>query len=134
MTQQFKFEFEKTYKEVDIAGELHRVDFNDDSILKYGKAFKRFDEDSKKITGLIQNFETATDEEIEQLSVQQKELVKVIVEPFLAEGTFPSLFEKAASSSANLMGLVHYLNEIYLEESQKKTDETRNKYLSNVKK
>ena len=28
MTQQFKFEFEKTYKEVDIAGELHRVDFN----------------------------------------------------------------------------------------------------------
>ncbi|MBO1628191.1 hypothetical protein [Bacillus arachidis] len=131
---QFKFEFEKTHKEVDIAGEIHRVDFNDDSILKYGKAFKKFDKDSKEVTGLIQNFETATDEEIEQLSVKQKELVKDIVETFLGEGTFDTLYEKAGRSSANLMGLVHYLNEIYIEESRKKSDETRNKYLSNVKK
>lgn len=131
---QFKFKFEKTYKEVDVAGKVYQVDFNDEALTKYQKAFKRFDKEIKTVTKGIRDYETATDELIEETAQKQKELVKDIVETFLGEGTFEDLYEKAGKSSTNLMGLVHYLNEIYLDETQKKADETRNKYLSNVKK
>ncbi|MCI0767425.1 hypothetical protein [Bacillus sp. TL12] len=131
---QFKFEFEKTYKEVDVAGKLYKVDFNDEALTKYQKAFKRFDKEIKEVTEIIKDYETATDEEFEETAQKQKEVTKDIVETFLGEGTFDELYEKAGKSSTNLMGLVHYLNSIYLEENQKKADEARNKYLSNVKK
>ena len=131
---QFKFEFEKTYKEVDVAGELYKVEFNDEALLKYSKAFKTFKKDTEEVAESVVDVENATDEELEAVSLKQKELVKYIVEMFLGEGTFDSLYEKAGKSSANLMGLVNYLNEIYVEETNKKTEEARNKYLANVKK
>lgn len=130
----FKFEFEKTYKEIDVAGTVYQVDFNDESITKYQKAFKRFDKEIKVVTDSISDYESATDEAIEEVANKQKEVVKDIVETFLGEGTFDSLYEKAGKSSTNLMGLVHYLNGLYVEEEKKKADETRNKYLNNVKK
>lgn len=131
---QFKFEFEKTYKEVDVAGRVYPVEFNDEALTKYQKAFKRFDKEIKEVTGSILDFEAATDLAIEEAAQKQKEVVKDIIETFLGEGTFEELYEKAGKSSANLMGLVHYLNELYFDETQKKADETRNKYLNNVKK
>lgn len=131
---QFKFEFEKTYKEIDVAGTVYQVEFNDEAITKYQKAFKRFDKEIKVVTDSISDYESATDESIEEVAKKQKEVVKDIVETFLGDGSFDSLYEKAGKSSANLMGLVHYLNGIYVEEEKKKADETRNKYLNNVKK
>lgn len=131
---QFKFEFEKTYKEIDVAGTVYQVEFNDEAITKYQKAFKRFDKEIKVVTDSISDYESATDEVIEEVAKKQKEVVKDIVETFLGDGSFDSLYEKAGKSSANLMGLVHYLNGIYVEEEKKKADETRNKYLNNVKK
>lgn len=131
---QFKFEFEKTYKEIDVAGTLYQVEFNDEAITKYQKAFKRFDKEIKVVTDSISDYESATDEVIEEVAKKQKEVVKDIVETFLGEGSFDSLYEKAGKSSTNLMGLVHYLNGLYVEEEKKKADETRNKYLNNAKK
>ncbi|EJS62943.1 hypothetical protein ICW_05606 [Bacillus wiedmannii] len=131
---QFKFEFEKTYKEIDVAGTVYQVEFNDEAITKYQKAFKRFDKEIKVVTDSISDYESATDEVIEEVAKKQKEVVKDIVETFLGKGSFDSLYEKAGRSSTNLMGLVHYLNGLYVEEEKKKADETRNKYLNNVKK
>ncbi|MGR5983431.1 hypothetical protein [Bacillus cereus] len=131
---QFKFEFEKTYKEIDVAGTVYQVEFNDEAITKYQKAFKRFDKEIKVVTDSISDYESATDESIEEVAKKQKEVVKDIVETFLGDGSFDSLYEKAGKSSTNLMGLVHYLNGLYVEEEKKKADETRNKYLNNVKK
>lgn len=131
---QFKFEFEKTYKEIDVAGTVYQVEFNDEAITKYQKAFKRFDKEIKVVTDSISDYEFATDESIEEVAKKQKEVVKDIVETFLGDGSFDSLYEKAGKSSTNLMGLVHYLNGLYAEEEKKKADETRNKYLNNVKK
>ncbi|MDC2867561.1 hypothetical protein [Bacillus sp. BP-3] len=131
---QFKFEFEKTYKEVDVAGELYKVEFNDEALTKYAKSFKTLEKDTKDVVESVKDIENATDEEIEELVLKQKEKTKYIVETFLGEGTFENLYEKAGRSSANLMGLINYLNEIYIDETNKKTDEARNKYLSNVKK
>lgn len=131
---QFKFEFEKTYKEVEVAGETYKVEFNDDALKKYQISFKRFYKKSKELADSIQDYETATDEAIEAAAEGQKEVTKDIIETFLGEGTFENLYEKAGRASRNLMELVHYLNGIYMEENQKKDEEARNKYLANVKK
>ncbi|QIW21332.1 hypothetical protein [Bacillus thuringiensis] len=130
----FTFNFEQTYKEVDVAGKLYRVDFDDAALTKYQKAFKRFDKEIKVVTDSIVNFDAATDEVIEETAEKQKEVVKAIVETFLGEGSFEELYEKAGKSSTNLMSLVHYLNELYIDEEKKKADNARDKYLSNVKK
>ncbi|PFD98922.1 hypothetical protein CN288_20330 [Bacillus sp. AFS023182] len=131
---QFKFEFEKTYKEVDIAGEIHRVEFNDEALSKHQKAIKRFDKGIKEVTESVKDYEKATDEAIEATAQKQKEVTKDIVETFLGEGTFEKLYEKAGKSVMNLMELVHYLISIYAEENAKKTEKAREKYLTNVKK
>ncbi|ANT40247.1 MULTISPECIES: hypothetical protein [Bacillus] len=134
MSQVFQFNFEKTYKEVDVAGKVYQVEFNDDAINKYQKSLKSFGKKTKEVQGLIPDYEKATDEEIDNLMNKQKELVKHVVETFLGEGTFEDLYEKAGKSVGNLMTLVDYLNNLYLEEAKEKAEKVQAKYLANVKK
>ncbi|PUW00098.1 hypothetical protein, partial [Cronobacter sakazakii] len=86
------------------------------------------------VTVSIAGFDAATDEVIEFTAETQKEVVNAIVETFFGIGAFAELYEKAGKSSTNLMSLVHYLNELYIDEEKKKADNARDKYLSNVKK
>lgn len=131
------FTFEKTYKEIDIAGELHRIDFDDEARLKYQKAIKSFSDLSKvaqdKLNALG-DIDNVSDELIEQSDKEQKELVKGMVETFLGDGSFDSLYEKAGRSVINLMGLVSYLTELYTSEISKTSENSRLQYLNNKKK
>lgn len=131
---QFKFEFEKTYKEVDVAGKLFKVEFNDDALNKYQKALKQFKRGTEELQSMIPDFEAASDKEIDALTEKQKDLTKQVVETFLGEGTFEELYEIAGRAVANLLSLVHYLNDIYVEESMKTAEKSQSKYLANLKK
>ncbi|MGN4448231.1 hypothetical protein ACTFOB_25605 [Bacillus cereus group sp. MYBK79-1] len=131
---QFKFEFKKTYKEVDVAGKLFKVEFNDDALNKYQKSLKRFKDSTNELQNSIADYEKATDEEIDAATEKQKEITKDVVETFLGEGTFEELYEIAGRAVANLLGLVHYLQEIYIEESMKTAEKSQSKYLANLKK
>ncbi|MFA2606307.1 hypothetical protein ABR763_26405 [Bacillus cereus] len=131
---QFKFDFEKTYKEVDVAGKLFKVEFNDDALNKYQKALKQFKRGTDELQSMIPDFEAASDKEIDALTEKQKDLTKQVVETFLGEGTFEELYEIAGRAVANLLSLVHYLNDIYVEESMKTAEKSQSKYLANLKK
>lgn len=131
---QFKFEFEKTYKEVEVAGKVYQVEFNDDAINKYQKSLKTFEKQTKEVQGLIPDYEKATDEEFDNVMNKQKELVKHVVETFLGENTFDELYEKAGKSISNLISLVDYLNNLYIEEAKEKAEKAQAKYLANIKK
>ncbi|WP_163258488.1 hypothetical protein [Bacillus paranthracis] len=131
---QFKFEFEKTYKEVDVAGKLFKVEFNDDALNKYQKALKQFKRGTEELQSMIPDFEAASDKEIDAVTEKQKDLTKQVVETFLGEGTFEELYEIAGRAVANLLSLVHYLNDIYVEESMKTAEKSQSKYLANFKK
>lgn len=131
---QFKFEFEKTYKEVDVAGKLFKVEFNDDALNKYQKALKQFKRGTEELQSMIPDFEAASDKEIDAVTEKQKDLTKQVVETFLGEGTFEELYEIAGRAVANLLSLVHYLNDIYVEESMKTAENSQSKYLANLKK
>lgn len=136
MTQPFQFNFEKTYKEIDISGEIYHVEFNDEALTRYQKSVKRFNQGIKEAQEALNNvnIEIDSDEEIQKVSDKQKDVVKEVVETFLGEGTFDGLYEKAGKSVMNLMSLVNYLIEIYTSEMQSKTEDARKKYLENVKK
>lgn len=131
---QFKFEFEKTYKEVEVAGKVYQVEFNDDAINKYQKSFKNFEKKTKEVKDLIPDYEKATDEEIDNVMNKQKELVKHVVETFLGENSFDELYVKSGKSIGNLMSLVDYLNNLYIEEAKEKAEKAQAKYLANIKK
>ncbi|MES1053447.1 hypothetical protein FOA24_31285 [Bacillus thuringiensis] len=131
---QFKFEFEKSYKEVDVAGTVYRVEFNDESLTRYQKELKNFDKESKELQDLIPDYETATDEEIDTVMNKQKELVKRAIETFFGKDTFDELYEKAGKSVSNLTGLMNYLTDIYVEESKGKAEQAQAKYVANIKK
>ncbi|MDA2508277.1 hypothetical protein PDN66_25130 [Bacillus cereus] len=131
---QFNFEFEKTYKEVEVAGKVYQVEFNDEAINKYQKSLKNFEKQTKEVQGLIPDYEKATDEEFDNVMNKQKELVKHVVETFLGENTFDELYEKAGKSISNLISLVDYLNNLYIEEAKEKAEKAQAKYLANIKK
>ncbi|HDR7601036.1 TPA: hypothetical protein QCX65_004480 [Bacillus mycoides] len=134
MSQVFQFNFEKTYKEVDVAGKLFKVEFNDDALNRYQKSLKRFKASTNELQNSITDYEKATDEEIDALTVKQKEITKDVVDTFLGEGAFEELYDIAGRAVANLLGLVHYLQDIYVEESMKTSEKSQSKYLANLKK
>ncbi|MGG0282914.1 hypothetical protein ABEY37_24910 [Bacillus pacificus] len=134
MSQVFQFNFEKTYKEVDVAGKLFKVEFNDDALNRYQKSLKRFKVSTEELQNTATDYEKATDEEIDALSEKQKEITKDVVDTFLGNGAFEELYDIAGRSVANLLSLVHYLNDLYAEETLKKTNESQSKYLANLKK
>lgn len=136
MTQAYQFNFEKTYKEIDVSGDIYRVEFNDEALTRYQKAVKGFNQGIKEAQGALEkvNIETDSDDEIQKVSDKQKDVVKDVVEVFLGEGTFDGLYEKAGKSVMNLMSLVNYLIDIYSSEMKSKTEDARKKYLENVKK
>ncbi|WMY18279.1 hypothetical protein P3F89_27555 (plasmid) [Bacillus tropicus] len=134
MSQVFQFNFEKTYKEVDVAGKLFRVEFNDDALNRYQKSLKRFKVSTEELQNAATDYEKATDAEIDALSEKQKEITKDVVDTFLGKGAFEELYDIAGRSVANLLSLVHYLNDLYAEETLKKTNESQSKYLANLKK
>lgn len=131
---QFKFEFERTYKEVEVAGRVYQVEFNDEALTKYQKELKKFDEESKELQSLIPDYEKATDEEIDAVMNKQKELAKRAIETFFGKDTFDELCKKAGKSVSNLTGLMNYLTDIYVEESKGKAEQAQAKYLANIKK
>ncbi|PGL47740.1 hypothetical protein [Bacillus thuringiensis] len=134
MSQVFQFNFEKTYKEVDVAGKLFKVEFNDDALNRYQKSLKRFKASTEELQNAAADYEKATDSEIDALSERQKEITKDVVDTFLGNGAFEELYDIAGRSVANLLSLVHYLNDLYAEETLKKTNESQSKYLANLKK
>ncbi|ARO21603.1 hypothetical protein B2J90_29800 (plasmid) [Bacillus tropicus] len=134
MSQVFQFNFEKTYKEVDVAGKLFKVEFNDDALNRYQKSLKRFKVSTEELQNAATDYEKATDAEIDALSEKQKEITKDVVDTFLGNGSFEELYDIAGRSVANLLSLVHYLNDLYAEETLKKTNESQSKYLANLKK
>ncbi|MDA1582109.1 hypothetical protein [Bacillus cereus group sp. TH228LC] len=131
---QFKFEFEKTYKEVDVAGKIYKVEFNDDALNRYQKSIKRFKSATEELQNSITDYENTTDEDIDTSTEKQKEITKDFIDTFLGEGAFEDLYDIAGRAVANLLSLVHYLNDLYVEEHLKKQSESQSKYLANLKK
>ncbi|HDX9563601.1 hypothetical protein P4195_29470 [Bacillus thuringiensis] len=131
---QFRFDFEKTYKEIDVAGKVYKVAFDDDAMLKYQIASKEYEAKVQEVQDLVPDIEKASIEELKLLNEKQKELFKETIELFLGDDTFEELYEKAGRSVIQLTGLLDYLTGLVEEELKSQSASVQDKYLQNKKK
>ncbi|HFJ9368561.1 MULTISPECIES: hypothetical protein [Bacillus cereus group] len=131
---QFRFDFEKTYKEIDVAGKVYKVAFDDDAMLKYQIASKEYEAKVQEVQNLVPDIEKASIEELKLLNEKQKELFKETIELFLGDDTFEELYEKAGRSVIQLTGLLDYLTGLVEEELKSQSASVQDKYLQNKKK
>lgn len=122
-----KFEFKKTYEEVEIAGKVYRVDLQDESVKKYQKQFNSFYEQSQNLQAAATK-EMTIDEQAAFLD-QSKELASVTINALLGDNAFDEIYEASGKSLINVMDLINFLTEVIREKAGELQEQTVNKYL-----
>jgi len=130
----FQFNFEKTYREIDVAGKLYKVSFDDESMFKYQECFVAYEKKAKELQAEEVDIREATPEQLRDMNAKQREVVKDAIEIFLGEDTFEELYEKAGRSIMNLFSLVNYLTKLVEAELRAKAGSNLDAYLTNTKK
>lgn len=127
-----KFEFGKSYEEVEINGKPYQIDFSDDKLKQYQDMFYKFYQEAQEIGQA--DIEKMTTEEQKALLDKQRQNMKTVTETLLGEGTFEELFELAGRSTWNYTKLIEFLAEIIEERFSELKEERRKKYVKKVKK
>jgi hypothetical protein len=122
-----KFEFGKTYEEVEVSGKVYRLEFNDNKIKEYQQ---KFIEIQKEYSELLKIDETKMSEEqaLEHFD-EIKKVAKEAVTVLLGEGSFDSLYEASGHSIANVFDFIWYLADIVKERSEKNMKDKKSKYV-----
>lgn len=122
-----KFEFKKTYKEIDINGDIYRVNFDDEAMGRYMDVATDARDEFKALESF--DVENASKEELHAHRDKQKDAVKRVIEAFLGEESFDGLYELAGRSVLNLMSLVSHLIDMYEQEQGAAFEDKKAKYI-----
>jgi|SRR5690606_3024239 len=122
-----KFEFKKTFEEVEIAGKVYRIEFSDDKIREYQEKFHSLEADVQELLNVEET--KLTKEEREDRFEKGKQLVRNVIDMLLGEGSFDELYEKSGRSIINMYDLVEFLAEIVNERSAQNREEKRQQYV-----
>lgn len=113
MSNVIKFNFEQTYKEIEIGDKLYRMDMDDAAQERAARAYKKVVAFTEKYS---QDKVEAMDEEtLDSIVKEQKQFAIEAVDSFLGEGSGEELYELAGRSSVNLMKLVRQLMAMFEE-------------------
>lgn len=122
-----KFEFKKTFEEVEIAGKVYRIEFSDDKIREYQEKFHSLEADVQELLNVDET--KLTKEEREKYFEKAKHLISNVIDMLLGEGSFDELYEKSGRSIINMYDLVEFLAEIVNERSEQNRVEKRQQYV-----
>lgn len=122
-----KFEFKKTFEEVEIAGKVYRIEFSDDKIREYQEKFHSLEADVQELLNVDET--KLTKEEREKQFEKVKQLVRNVIDMLLGGGSFDELYEKSGRSIINMYDLVEFLAEIVNERSAQNREEKRQQYV-----
>lgn len=114
-----KFEFKQTYQEIEVAGKVYKVYFDDNQMKKYRDLYNKFNAVVKKTEGV--NVEDLTNEQQDEYETEQRNTIKEFVDNTLGEGSFDELYEASGKSTYNMAELVYYIMQIseeYIGEKQ----------------
>jgi hypothetical protein len=126
-----KFEFEKTYEEIEIAGDVYKLDFSDDKIQEFQKSFALFQAEIAELDKL--NAETMTDEQALEAIEKQKSAMIKLIEGMFGPDTFEKLYEKSGKSLLNLGRLLGYIGEVLKEKAEAIKPSKKAQYIKTVK-
>jgi hypothetical protein len=122
-----KFEFKKTYEEIEIAGKVYKIEFNDDKIREYQEKFFSFQTDAEEYLKVDET--KLTKEERWEHFEKGKQVARNVIDTLLGEGSFDELYEKSGRSIANMYDLIWYLAEIVQERNARNREEKRQQYV-----
>jgi hypothetical protein len=122
-----KFEFKKSYEEVEVAGKTYQIDFSDEKLKTYRKEFKAFKTDYEKLLAMDES-KMSEDEALDHFE-QIQDLVKRMIESILGKGTYDSLYEAAGKSIMNMFDFIKYLGEMVAEKSSRNVVDKSAEYL-----
>lgn len=128
MTNVKRFDFNKTYEEVDIAGEIFQIEFNDQKIELYMKKIDFFRKESVRLNK-IDTSKLSSDEQLEVFSEMQA-VTKDMIEAFIGENTYDPLYEKAGNSLMNMLDLAIYLADVVDARTKKEQADRKKKYVN----
>lgn len=127
-----KFNFKKSYEEVEIAGEVYQIEFNDDKQKEYLRTIDRFHLESKRLHKI--ETKDMNTEEKEALYVEIQELTKETLEMFIGEGTYETVYEQAGRSTDNMIDVVMFVADVLDERMKRKRQDMKKKYVTKPKK
>jgi hypothetical protein len=122
-----KFEFKKTYEEIEIAGKVYKIEFNDDKLREYQEKFFSFQTDAEEYLKVDET--KLTKEELWEHFEKGKQVARNVIDTLLGEGSFDELYEKSGRSIANMYDLIWYLAEIVQERNARNREEKRQQYV-----
>jgi hypothetical protein len=126
-----KFEFKKTYEEIEVGNKTYKMEFNDEKMKEYQQEFTKVRDSYIK---LLEVDETKMNEEEALKHFEDiKSLAKKSLNVLLGEGSFDSIYEASGHSIINVYDFVWYLAEIVKERSVENNKSKRDKYLKNKK-
>ena len=111
-----KFEFEKTYEEIEIAGDVYKLDFSDNKLQEFYRAFSKFQAEVKELDKL--DADKMTEQEALEGMERQKAAIVTMIEGLFGEGTFEPLYKKAGESVFNMARLLSYITQLLTEKSE----------------
>lgn len=122
-----KFEFKKTYEEVEIAGKVFRIDLNDDKVFEYQDSFNKYGKEMQEDSGT--DIESFGKEEQKAFFDKQLQRIKEVIEIMLGKDSFEHIYEASGRSIINLAELVTYLSNLIGEKTVNIRDEKKKKYV-----
>jgi hypothetical protein len=117
MKMAIKIDVQKSYEEVDIAGDLYILDINDDKIKEYTSAFDNFQKESEKLSK--KELESISKAEIDEFSKKNQELIEKLVDLMLGEGSFVKIYHKTGKSLMVMTDILVQLMEVVTNKIEK---------------
>lgn len=122
-----KFEFKKTYEEVELAGKVYKIEFNDERLLVYMKAFDKFHTKSNELHEI--ETEKLDIKKQEEVLSEMAEMIKEILDLLLGKGAYDELYEKSGQSVINMVDVVVFVGDVVGERMEQSREEKKQQYV-----
>lgn len=124
-----EFKFKKSYEEIKINEKVYRLDLADDKLTGYQSLFKKYYDKTQE----MQKVDVAALDENESLEFinKSKEIVSVLLNAILGEGSFDVIYEESGRSLVNVSDLILYLMDVINERTNSVREDKHNQYLKN---
>lgn len=122
-----KFEFKKSYEEVELAGKIYKIEFNDERLLVYMKAFDKFYTKSNELHEI--EAEKLDIKKQEEVLSEMAEMIKEILDLLLGKGAYDELYKKSGQSVINMVDVVLFVGDVVGERMEQSREEKKQQYV-----
>lgn len=122
-----KFEFKKSYEEVELAGKVYKIEFNDERLLVYMKVFDKFYTKSNELHEI--EAEKLDIKAQEKVLSEMAEMIKEILDLLLGQGAYDELYKESGQSVINMVDVVLFVGDVVGERMEQSREKKKQEYV-----